>query len=162
MKTLVSRRNTKIHKKAGFTLLEITIAVVIIGILASIIVPHYGVVVERSRSSEALCVLDAVRKFQLARVDVGEGLATSMANLSILIDTPNYFNDPAPNDDNPIVTIQRTNDATSSGCGQYTIGMSHDGTITCTGSSNSCCSKMGYPGSGAVPSLPAEMGNGTM
>ena len=51
------------HK--GFTLLELLMVVIIIAILASIALPQYLRVSERSRASEALTVLGATRASEL-------------------------------------------------------------------------------------------------
>ena len=47
-------------KKDGFTLIEILVAVLIMGILSSIALPSYRRAVERSRAAESLTVLRAV------------------------------------------------------------------------------------------------------
>ncbi|ACC97624.1 PilE-like protein [Elusimicrobium minutum Pei191] len=46
--------------KKGFTLLEILVVVLIIGILSAIAVPQYTKIVERGRASEALLTLKAL------------------------------------------------------------------------------------------------------
>ncbi|MBF0521831.1 MAG: prepilin-type N-terminal cleavage/methylation domain-containing protein [Candidatus Omnitrophica bacterium] len=48
--------------KSGFTLLEIIIVIIIIGVLAAIALPRYFQTLEFSRSSEALNALSAVRR----------------------------------------------------------------------------------------------------
>ena len=49
----------------GFTLLELLMVVIIIAILASIALPQYLRVSERSRASEALTILSAVRASEM-------------------------------------------------------------------------------------------------
>ena len=51
----------KLHKK-GFTLMELLIVVLIIGLLTSIALPMYKKAVEKSRASDALTTLQAVAK----------------------------------------------------------------------------------------------------
>ncbi len=51
--------------KRGFTLLELIIVIVVIGLLASIGVTEYFKVVERSRGSEAKSVLGSIRTAQV-------------------------------------------------------------------------------------------------
>lgn len=50
--------------RAGFTMLEILITVVIIGILATLAVPGYMSTVEKSKKQEALQVLTILREAQ--------------------------------------------------------------------------------------------------
>jgi prepilin-type N-terminal cleavage/methylation domain-containing protein len=48
-------------KRSGFTLLEVLIVVIIIGILAAIALPQYVSTLEKARSAEALTALGSLR-----------------------------------------------------------------------------------------------------
>jgi len=49
------------NKKSGFTLLEIIIVIIIVGVLASLALPRFFSTVEFSRSTEALSNLQTIR-----------------------------------------------------------------------------------------------------
>jgi type IV pilus assembly protein PilE len=53
-------------RKRGFTLLEIIIVIIIIGVLATLGFTQYGRMVERSRGSEARAICGDIRKFAMA------------------------------------------------------------------------------------------------
>jgi len=74
----------------GFTLLELLMVVIIIGILASIALPQYLRVAERSRGSEALTNLAAMRTSEMRyKADAGGGTLYVIALGSLDIDVPN-------------------------------------------------------------------------
>ncbi len=72
------------NKKSGFTLLEIIIVVIIIGVLASLALPRFFKMVEYSRSAEALNSITAIRG-AVERCELRLGLANcnSFANLAL-------------------------------------------------------------------------------
>ena len=76
--------------RGGFTLLELLMVVIIIGILAAAAIPTYSRTVEKSRSAEAMNFLGALRASEL-RYQAQQGTAANpftnvIANLDV--DTP--------------------------------------------------------------------------
>jgi len=72
--------------KKGFTLLELMIVVVIIGILASVAIPSYSSLVERGRGAEARQVLSYLRARAIEFYNenpAGGGTAISNADLRL-------------------------------------------------------------------------------
>lgn len=70
----------KRKKQSGFTLIEVLMVVVIIGILASLIVPRFSSAPEKAIVAEANQMLGAMIRAQIANVDGG-------GNFSALLDT---------------------------------------------------------------------------
>ncbi len=56
------RPHLRLGNSKGFTLIEVLIVIIIIGVLAGLAIPLYRVTVEKSRKAEALGVLSAMRQ----------------------------------------------------------------------------------------------------
>jgi len=82
--------------KKGFTLMELIIVVIIIGILAMIGLPQFFNVAERGRSAEAANLLGAIRSAQLRYYAEFSVVDTSgnCSKLDVEIGTTKYFNAP--------------------------------------------------------------------
>ena len=119
-------------KQRGFTLVELAIVIVIIGVLASFGVPRFRDAVERSKAGESLNYLSAVRAAQ-ERYHAREGTyADDMTNLDISIPTPKYFTvgDIAAGstddlEDSWQLTLTRV--GVSAGYGAYTVTFTEQG-----------------------------------
>lgn len=82
-------------KKKGFTLIEVLIVVIIIGILASIALPQYVSTLEKARSAEAVTALGSMRssmdRYWYEKVSQGSYVALpSLASLDVDIDTTKW------------------------------------------------------------------------
>jgi prepilin-type N-terminal cleavage/methylation domain-containing protein len=77
--------------RQGFTLVELAVVIVIIGVLAAFGVPRFLKSVERSKASEAFSYLSAVRDAQ-ERYIAREGVyAGDVTKLDIAQEAPKYF-----------------------------------------------------------------------
>ena len=122
--------------KNGFTLLEIMLVVVIIGVLASFTLSRFSTVVERNTSSEGTSILTALLGAQ-KRYQLENGSYTNnLNNLDLTIPTSKNFNAPTVATSNPIATIQRNTTS-------FTLFIDSSGNITCQPSA-AICKKMGY------------------
>jgi type IV pilus assembly protein PilA len=76
---------------AGFSLVELTIVVVILGVLATMAVPRYRVSVERAKSAEAFTYLAQVAGAQ-ERYNARAGkYARNLKDLDIQLSSPTHF-----------------------------------------------------------------------
>lgn len=90
----MSKLSAVLKRRRGFTLVELAVVVVIIGVLAAFGVPRFLQSVERSKASEAFAYLSAVRTAQ-ERYLAREGTyATNVSDLDIQSAPAKYFDVP--------------------------------------------------------------------
>jgi prepilin-type N-terminal cleavage/methylation domain-containing protein len=75
----------------GFTLVELAIVIVIIGVLASFGVPRFRDAVERSKAGESLNYLSAVRSAQERYASREGTYASDLSELDVQMPAPKYF-----------------------------------------------------------------------
>jgi prepilin-type N-terminal cleavage/methylation domain-containing protein len=116
----------------GFTLVELAVVVVIIGVLAAFAVPRFMASVERSKAAEAFNFLSAVQAAQ-ERYHARQGTyATLLTDLDIKMSTPKYFTPGSISagttgnlQNSWKLTLTRT--GASAGYGEYTVTYNEEG-----------------------------------
>lgn len=120
------------NTERGFTLVELAVVVVIIGILAAFAVPKFLNSVERSKAAEAFNYLSTVQTAQ-ERYHARQGsYAPAMANLDVDLPVLEYFETSGIDESDP-QTLQTewsmtlTRKGASAGFGAYTVVFNQDG-----------------------------------
>jgi prepilin-type N-terminal cleavage/methylation domain-containing protein len=130
---VTASRIAKVKKAAkGFTLVELAIVIVIIGVLASFGVPRFRDAVERSKAGEAMNYLASVRAAQERYASREGTYASDLADLDISIPTPKYFTVGAvaagsTGDLEDSWTLTLTREGASAGYGAYTVTFTEQG-----------------------------------
>ena len=116
----------------GFTLVELAVVVVIIGILAAFAVPKFLSSVERSKAAEAFNYLSTVQTAQ-ERYHARQGTyAANMSDLDVDLPVLEYFETTGIDESDP-QTLQTqwamtlTRKGASAGYGAYTVVFGQDG-----------------------------------
>ena len=128
------------NRREGFSLVELAVVVIIIGVLAAFGVPRMLEAVERSKASEAFGYLSAVRSAQ-ERYQAREGVyADNLSLLDLSQSDPKYFTvgdgdgeidltggvEEGPNLENAW-SLTLTRKAGASGYGEYTVTFTQEG-----------------------------------
>jgi type IV pilus assembly protein PilE len=116
-------------RRSGFSLVELTIVVVILGVLSMMAVPRYRTVVEQSKASEAFVYLDQIAKGQeMYNARNGE-YSDNLNKLDIKASKPNHFSigTPTSTDWQTKWEVKLTRSGPSSGYGNYTVTYNEKG-----------------------------------
>jgi prepilin-type N-terminal cleavage/methylation domain-containing protein len=123
--------------RKGFTLVELAVLIVIIGVLAAFGVPRFRNSVERSKASEAFGYLSTVRSAQGRYMAQHGTYATDVTNLDIKCPPLKYFTPAAtftttiPSDGKaPTWTLTLTRSRAAAGYEGYTVTFTQDGLDT--------------------------------
>ncbi len=140
------------NRSNGFTLLEIVVTTVIIGVIASLALVNYGTVIEKQRSKEGEQILQAIFA-NVLRVKVETGYIGNVISGGVdpfvvsMQPTQNF--QPVSVTNNLLTTGDLTYSITRNAPVSYTLKMIIAGTtttpvITCSGGPAGLCAKLGY------------------
>lgn len=134
--------------KKGFTLLELIVVIIVLGVIMAIALPQYFKVVERGRTAEAVNVLGVLRAAQIRYYAQNSRFTNTLANLDVDVTTPTYYNislqTPAYAEDVVIATLGRNNVRVPAGYAGYSLRIYVNGYIDCIGN-DTACTQLGYP-----------------
>ncbi len=130
--------------RKGFTLMELIVVVIIIGILAMIGLPQFFKVAERGRAAEGVGALGTLRNAQLryALTNSSNQTTSAMSDLDVDVSNLKYFTTIT------LYTVANPQSSASSVAdilrsGGYTLSIAGNGNITCTAGGTIACPPVG-------------------
>ncbi len=122
--------NSRNHRACGFTIIELIIVLIIMGVIATLVIPRLISTNESAICSEAISTLSTMRSAQ-ARYNLEKGTfaGTDCSALDIAVNTPKFFDTPTCDSGTGAVTLSRV------GGPVYTATAAQTGSpvYTCTG-----------------------------
>lgn len=125
-------RMRTLRNQKGFTLVELAVVIIVIGVLAAFAVPRFRDSVERSKASESFNYLSAVRAAQERSAARQGTYASDLTKLDIQMSEPKYFTvgvveagSSGDLEDSWSLTLTRA--GASAGYGDYTVTFTEDG-----------------------------------
>ena len=130
----IAKRLGNNKNQRGFTLVELAIVIVIIGVLASFGVPRFRSAVERSKAGEAFAYAASIRAAQERYHARSGAYATTVASLDVSMDAPTYFTFAEPvagttADIQSSWKMTLTRAGSNAGFGAYTVVWSETGFV---------------------------------
>ena len=136
-------RQTK--RVSGFTIMELMIVVVIIGVLAALALPSYRIQMLKMKNQEAVRILMAVWEAQIDyKRETGSYTWDIPNDLDIDIPAPKYFFPPVPSGLRGPPLFMKLG-VMASLDGNYSLGIREDASIRCIALNPGLCQKMGFP-----------------
>ncbi|MGD0337124.1 MAG: prepilin-type N-terminal cleavage/methylation domain-containing protein [Candidatus Omnitrophota bacterium] len=125
--------------KKGFTLLELMVVVIVIGILAMVALPRFVRVVERAKSAEGRLLLDVIRLSQLRYYAEHDRYTGAITDLDLAYSPPKYFKDIVAGSSEASLGTARRIDS-------YTLSIDSNGLIKCADDANAVykCKDAGF------------------
>ncbi len=117
--------------RKGFTLVELAVVIVIIGVLAAFGVPRFLQSVEKSKAAESFNYLSAIQGSEERYLAQNGVYASAISSLDVTLPTPQYFTVPtsitvtADSGGNPAWSLMLTRNANSSYA--YTVNWTQNG-----------------------------------
>ena len=87
------------QKSKGFTLIEVLVVVLIIGILAAVALPQYKLVVAKARISQVVALMKTIKNAQENFYAIHNCYATKFEELEVEIPSPNRYTSPSDSRD---------------------------------------------------------------
>jgi prepilin-type N-terminal cleavage/methylation domain-containing protein len=87
----MQRALSRTRNRRGFTLVELAVVIVIIGVLAAFGVPKFLTSVEKSKASEAFNYLSAIQSAQERYLAQNGVYASTVGALDVTLPAPQYF-----------------------------------------------------------------------